>query len=134
MVGLTPPTKRNNWQWLVLFRGGVIGFHFAVVNVPSQENCRVPTAPGKPGKTGPDLENLENQEKQGVGGQNPRKILQNLEKNIDLTPKKVQKPQQKKYLKKNPTQERGPRFFFIYLDKGLGIIDFCWNFKNVVLI
>ncbi len=40
---------------------------------------RVPTAPGKPGKIGPDLENLE---KQGVGGQKPGKILNNLEKNF----------------------------------------------------
>ncbi len=47
---------------------------------------RVPTAPGKPGKIGSYLENLE---KQGVGGQNPGKILQNLEKNFDLTLKKL---------------------------------------------
>ncbi len=47
---------------------------------------RVPTAPGKPGKTGPDLENLE---KQGVLGEKPGKILQNLEKNFDLTLKKL---------------------------------------------
>ncbi len=46
---------------------------------------RVPTAPGKPGKTGPDLENLE---KQGVLWQKPGKIVQNLEKNFDLTMKK----------------------------------------------
>ena len=50
----------------------------------STKKFRVPTAPGKPGKTRPDLENLE---KQGVLGQKPGKILQNLEK-IDLTPKK----------------------------------------------
>ena len=40
---------------------------------------RVPTAPGK---TGPDLKKLENQ---GVWGQKPGKILQNLEKYFDLT-------------------------------------------------
>ncbi len=44
-----------------------------------------PTAPGKPGKIGPYLENLK---KQGVLGQKPGKILQNLEKNFDLTLKK----------------------------------------------
>ncbi len=42
---------------------------------------RVPTTPGKPGKTGPNLENLE---KQGVLGQKPGKILQNLEKYLTL--------------------------------------------------
>ncbi len=49
---------------------------------------RVPTAPGKPGKTGPDLENLEILEKQGVWGQKPGKILQNLEFFFDLILKK----------------------------------------------
>ncbi len=43
------------------------------------EEDRVPTAPGKPGIIGPDLENLG---KQGVWGQKPGKILQNLEKNL----------------------------------------------------
>ncbi len=57
--------------------------------VPGVFVSRVPTAPGKPGKTGPDLENLENLEKQGVLGQKPGKILQNLEKNFDLTLKKL---------------------------------------------
>ena len=91
---------------------------------------RVPTAPGKLGKTGPDLENLE---KQGVGGQKPGKILQNLEKKIWPHPEKTQELQQKKYLKKNLTQARDSRFFFVWI-KVWELLVFCWNFKNVVLI
>ncbi len=55
-----------------------------VYNVSPFHIPRVPTAPGKPGKIGPYLENLENLEKQGVWGQKPGKILQNLEKNFAL--------------------------------------------------
>ncbi len=58
---------------------------------------RVPTAPGKPGKTGPDLENLE---KQGVLGQKPGKILQNLEKHFDLTLRKPKSLNRKNILEK----------------------------------
>ncbi len=46
-----------------------------------KENPTVEKSAGFP----PHLENLE---KQGVGGQKPGKILQNLEKNVDLTVKK----------------------------------------------
>ncbi len=86
---------------------------------------RVPTTPGKPGKIGPYLENLE---KQGVWEQNPGKILQNLEKNFDLT---LKKPKNLNNIwiyidiKTNADQARGPRFFFVCLDKGSGIISFC---------
>ncbi len=90
---------------------------------------RVPTAPGKPGKIGPDLENLE---KQGVFWQKPGKILQNLEKNFDFTLKKPKRLNRRSIWKNNLAQARGPRFFFVYLDKGLGIIGFCQNFKNVL--
>ncbi len=71
---------------------------------------RVPTAPGKPGKTGPDLENLE---KEGVLGQKPGKILQNLEKNFDLTLKKPKSLNKKIFWKKNPAQGRGQLFYLI---------------------
>ncbi len=72
--------------------------------------CRVPTAPGKPGKTGLDLENLE---KQGVLGQNPGKILQNLEKNFDLALKKPKSLNRKNIWKKYPAQGRGQLFYII---------------------
>ncbi len=62
-----------------------------------QARIRVPTAPGKPGKTGPDLENLE---KQGVWGQKPGKILQNLEKNFGLTLKSLRASTEKAFGKK----------------------------------
>ncbi len=97
-------------------------------SVPNK--CRVPTAPEKPGKTGLDLENLE---QQGVFWQKPGKIFQNLEKKL-TSPWKSPKDSTEKVSEKNPAQARGPRVFFIYLDKGLGIIGFYYNFKNVALI
>ncbi len=60
-------------------------------------------------------------------------ILQNLKKNL-TSPQKSPKASIEKVSEKNPTQGRGPRFFFLFLDKGLGIIGFYWNFKNIVLI
>ncbi len=89
----------------VWFSLSVCHVAFCVLSTAIYTVPRVPTAPGKPGKTGPDLENLE---KQGVWGQKPGKILQNLEKKFDLTLKKPKRLNRKSIWKKiNPAQARG---------------------------
>ncbi len=84
------------------------------------KNRARPGKPGKPGKTG------------GFWGKNLEKYYKTWKK-IDLTPKKPKSLNRKKYLKKSNSRKRSQTFFF-FLDRGLGIIGFCWNFKNVVLI
>ena len=81
-------------------------------------------------KTGPDLENLE---KIGGFGAKTWKNITKPGKKLTL-PQKSPKASTEKVSEKNPTRGRGPKFFFLFLDKGLGIIVFCWNFKNIVLI
>ncbi len=75
---------------------------------------RVPTAPGKPGKpgkTGPDLENLE---KQGVLGQKPGKILQNLEKILTLPQKSPKASTEKVSEKKSNSRKRFQIFLSLF--------------------
>ncbi len=68
--------------------------------------------PRKPGKTG------------GFGAKTWKNITQ---------PRKKIWPHLEE-TKQNLAQARSPQFFSVCLDKGLGIIGFWWNFKNVVLI
>ncbi len=87
----------------------------------------------------PHLENLEKQgqtwktwKSGGLGAKTWKNILK--PGNFFLTSSwKSPRALIKKVSKKNVAQARGPNFFFVCLNKGLGIISFYWNFKNVVL-
>ncbi len=87
---------------------------------------RVPTAPGKQGQTWKTWKN-----RGGVWAKTWKNITKPGKK-FDLTVKKPKSLNKKKHLKKKSAQARGPRFFFVCLDKSFGIVSFCWNFKNIL--